>query len=226
MPDWFGDVKESVMKVWNGLKNFGMTIKRGVIGLLPDWLTDRLGMTVNGRIPASEMGLNVPGSSVGGNVSTALNNPGMGLGDIAYERSLGEVVNYAKAVNNPSRQATRTLENLYKYGNPGSDVANAHMARVMSSYGERKGIDLTATERLRQRDMNLAMDGYGMRNGGVNITTDASNNTGAVIVNNNYMDSGGSSSSVDIHTHMTPVTGVYPPSMLPTNPFFKMAGQY
>ena len=224
MPDWFGDVKESVMKVWNGLKNFGMTIKRGVIGLLPDWLTDRLGMTVNGKIPASEMGLNVPGSSVGGSVATALNNPGMALSDIAYERSLGEVVNYAKAVNNPSRQATRTLENLYKYGNPGSDVANAHMARVMSSYGERKGIDLTATERLRQRDMNLAMDGYGMRNGGVNITTDASNNTGAVIVNNNYMDSGGSSSSVDIHTHM--VQGVYPPSMLPTNPFFKMAGQY
>ena len=203
MPDWFGDVKESVMKVWNGLKNFGNSIKLGVIGLLPDWLTDRLGMTIDGRIPASEMGLNVPGSSVGGNVSTALNNPGMGLSDIAYERSLGEVINRTYGMgNNPTQEAVRTMENLLKFGNQGSNVANAHMARVMSSYGERKGIDLTATERLRQRDMNLAMDGYGMRNGGVNITTDASNNTGAVIVNNNYMDSGPSASSVDIHTHM------------------------
>lgn len=205
MPTWFDSVGDSVKKVWNGLKNFGMTIKRGVIGLLPDWLTDRLGMTVNGRIPASEMGLNVPGSSVGSNLSTALDNPGMSLSDIAHERSLGVLVNRTYGLgNNPTQEAVRTMENLLEFGNPGSKVANDHMKRVMSSYGERTGINSyeTATELLRQKDMKLAMDGYGMRTSGVNITTDASSNTGAIIINNNYTDSGISTSNVDIHTHM------------------------
>lgn len=75
--------------------------------------------------------------------------------------------------------------------------------RKVTGHSRVRGLsDETATEILRQRDMRLSMSGYGMRNGGVNITTDASNNTGAVIVNNNYMDSSPSVSSVDIHTHM------------------------
>jgi len=50
-PDWFDGVERGVMKVWNGIRDFGQSIKSAVIRLLPDWLTDRLGMTVNGQIP-------------------------------------------------------------------------------------------------------------------------------------------------------------------------------
>lgn len=50
-PAWFDDIERSVMKVWNGIKDFGQSIKHAIIRLLPDWLTDRLGMTVNGEIP-------------------------------------------------------------------------------------------------------------------------------------------------------------------------------
>lgn len=50
-PDWFDGIENSVMKVWNGIKDFGESIKHAIIRLLPDWLTDRLGMTVNGEIP-------------------------------------------------------------------------------------------------------------------------------------------------------------------------------
>ena len=49
-----------------------------------------------------------------------------------------------------------------------------------------------------------------------NITTDAS--VGAVIVNNVYVQDA-PTGAADIHT-LYNVTGAYPPSMLPSNPFF------
>ena len=219
MPDWFDGVEEAVKKVWNGLKNFGMTIKRGVIGLLPDWLTDRLGMTVNGRIPASELGLNVPGSSVGGNVSTALDNPGRTLSDIAKLGTGRALQNYSADIATfRAATATAGFSGVTAIGDATDNVGMSLINRYRDS-----GMTMAQIQKAMTPPAELRGDEL-FNPKGINITTDASNNTGAVIINNNYMDSGGSSSSVDIHTHM--VQGVYPPSMLPSNPFFKMAGQY
>ena len=226
MPDWFGDVKESVMAVWNGVKDFGQSIKNAVIGLLPSWLTDRLGMTVNGQIPGQysspanpQAGIAIPTGDKMIDAAQAAGFPG-GHHAAAYINAMNNVNNGDVAF----KRERLISDNLQL--NAAGELVPVYNRKVTGHSRIRGLSDESATELLRQRDMNLSMSGYGMRTGGVNITTDASSNTGAVIVNNNYMDSVGSSSSVDIHTHMTPVTGVYPPSMLPTNPFFKMAGQY
>ena len=225
MPDWFGDVKESVMKVWNGLKDFGQSVKHAIIGLLPSWLTDRLGMTVNGQIPGQYSSPASPQSGLavitGDKMIDAAQAAGFSGGHhaAAYINAMQNIDNGDAAF----RRERLISDNLQL--NADGELVPVYNRKVTGHSRVRGLSDETATEILRQRDMRLSMSGYGMRNGGVNITTDASNNTGAVIVNNNYMDSGPSASSVDIHTHM--VTGVYgPPSTLPTNPFFKMAGQY
>lgn len=51
MPAWFDNVELGVAKVWNGLKHFAGLVKSTLINMLPDWLTDHLGWTVDGKTP-------------------------------------------------------------------------------------------------------------------------------------------------------------------------------
>lgn len=228
MPDWFDEVEEAVSKVWNGVKDFGKAIKNAVILLLPDVFTDYMGWTTNGMIVgAGSHHANYEAYNDGSNFGVTMAAASQVS---AFQPAVKQQMDY---INSFSSEGRRNRFDLSKINdnmmlNANGDLVPVYNNKMKTTGHSRiRGLsDESATELLRQRDMRLSMSGYGMRTGGVNITTDASNNTGAVIVNNNYMDSGGSSSSVDIHTHMTPVTGVYPPSMLPTNPFFKMAGQY
>ncbi len=69
MPKWFDGVEKAVSEIWNGMKNFGTLIKNTAIRLLPDWFTDRMGWTINGKIP-SEVNTKNPHEETGGNVWT------------------------------------------------------------------------------------------------------------------------------------------------------------
>jgi hypothetical protein len=51
MPAWFDNVELGVAKVWQALKDFSGLVKSTLINMLPDWLTDHLGWTVNGKTP-------------------------------------------------------------------------------------------------------------------------------------------------------------------------------
>jgi len=51
MPAWFDKIELGVAKVWEGLKHFAGIVKSTLINMLPDWLTDQLGWTVNGKTP-------------------------------------------------------------------------------------------------------------------------------------------------------------------------------
>jgi len=50
MPDWMLSLKNSVSKVWEGIKDFGTAIKNMVIGMLPATFTDYMGWTTDGKI--------------------------------------------------------------------------------------------------------------------------------------------------------------------------------
>ena len=50
MPDWMLSLKNSVSKVWEGIKDFGTAIKNMVIGMLPASFTDYMGWTTDGKI--------------------------------------------------------------------------------------------------------------------------------------------------------------------------------
>ena len=206
MPDWFDTVEQAISKMWGVMGDVGNAVKNALIYLLPDSFTDWAGWTVNGKIPSENT---MPGrhspevSEVTGDLMTdtaiALNYPG---------RHHAEA--YMKAMSSDSAGRAARFE-LSQINDAGYLLADGTMATEFNNqmkttgHSRTRGLsDEAANEILRQRDMRLAMASYGERRGMDRlhpIHVDSSSNTGAVIVNNNYMD-GGSQSSVDIHTHI------------------------
>ena len=204
MPDWFDEVEEAVSKVWNGVKDFGKAIKNAVILLLPDVFTDFMGWTNNGMIiGAGANHSNYEAYNDGSNFGVTMAAASQVS---AFQPAVKQQMDY---INSFSSEGRRNRFDLSKINdnmmlNADGDLVPVYNNKMKTTGHSRiRGLsDESATELLRQRDMRLSMSGYGMRTGGVNITTDASSNTGAVIINNNYTDSGASTSKVDIHTHM------------------------
>ena len=204
MPDWFDEVEEAVSKVWNGVKDFGKAIKNAVILLLPDVFTDFMGWTNNGMIiGAGANHSNYEAYNDGSNFGVTMAAASQVS---AFQPAVKQQMDYINSFSSEGRKNRFDLSKINDNMmlNADGDLVPVYNNKMKTTGHSRiRGLsDESATELLRQRDMRLSMSGYGMRTGGVNITTDASSNTGAVIVNNNYMESGVSTSNVDIHTHM------------------------
>ncbi len=82
MPPAMTAIGKAIAKVWDGVKAFGSMIKSAIISMLPSWLTDKLGMTVQGKDPANVLNLN-PNEETGGN---RMVYPGKLIG--AYDRTI------------------------------------------------------------------------------------------------------------------------------------------
>ena len=204
MPTWFDEVEEAVSKVWNGVKDFGKAIKNAVILLLPDVFTDFMGWTNNGMIiGAGANHSNYEAYNDGSNFGVTMAAASQVS---AFQPAVKQQMDYINSFSSEGRKNRFDLSKINDNMmlNADGDLVPVYNNKMKTTGHSRiRGLsDESATELLRQRDMRLSMSGYGMRTGGVNITTDASSNTGAVIVNNNYMESGVSTSNVDIHTHM------------------------
>ena len=234
MPAWFDTVEDTVAAVWNGLKNFGSIIKQAVIKILPDWFTDAMGWTVNGKIPESpSLAAATEGPTRGyGKAEALMAGATTWMGDsnaAVLERTalVGKVRgDYGLGATNAGRIAGNMISTVDANGN---SMNNGAMTNYDAN-GDWMGTPgsparLLYIARKKREMMPDAMEGYGNRTtrGDMTVNTDASSNVGAVVINNNYIQ-GSLSGGTDIHTHM--VKGVYPPSMMPSNPFFKMAGQY
>lgn len=198
-PDWFDDIERSVMKVWNGIRNFGQSIKHAVIRLLPDWLTDKLGMTVNGQIPGefrTHEGRHPPAPSP------------LVAQVAAMDESYIGVASQAQADH---------MENLNRFANTG--LLGGEIQKILADEAETKRLDDLGPLRrggigaIRQR-LALAAKEQSMANylEGKQRTekpfvnhnhTDLSNGKGAVtVIQHLYSDGTPTKATMTIHDHM------------------------
>ena len=155
MPAWFDNVELGVAKVWEGLKGFAGLVKSTLIRLLPDWLTDHLGWTVDGKVPDNYYR---PTSSVGGNVKKALENPGISVAEMAektgYEKvqkelGAGYMVTMDKLLVN--------MDNLYKYGMPGSKKWKEMLPHIWAEQRAAMGINTLGVQDLTHKNKTEEM---------------------------------------------------------------------
>jgi hypothetical protein len=156
MPDWMISVKDSIGKVWQGLKDFGGLVKDTLIGMLPDWLTDHLGWTVDGKVPSKQYYR--PTSSVGGNVKKALENQGISVAEMAEETgyqktrtdlNLGVMVLMNKVLDSQER--------LWKYGMPGSDKWIEMLPHIWAEQRAAMGINTLGVQDLTHKNKTEEM---------------------------------------------------------------------
>ena len=198
-PDWFDGIERGVMKVWNGIRDFGQSIKHAVIRLLPDWLTDRLGMTVNGQIPGefrTHEGRHPPAPSPLAAQVAAMDESYIGVG---------------------SETMSNHMENLERFADSG--LNGFQINKILADEAETKRLDDLGPLRrggigaIRQR-LALAAKEQSMANylEGKQRTekpfvnhnhTDLSNGKGAVtVIQHLYSDGTPTKATMTIHDHM------------------------
>ena len=219
MPTWFDEVEEAVSKVWNGVKDFGKAIKNAVILLLPDVFTDFMGWTTNGMI--------VGAGSHHANYEKYNDGTNHGLTMAAasqvdgFAAAVAEQAAYVASFDSEGRQGRFDLSKINDAAYTLADGTSAEeFNNKMKSTGHsRMGIntqDLGDNMAMGPNRRYARGDRITVKQPDTNINTDAS--VGAVIVNNVYVQDA-PTGAADIHT-LYNVTGAYPPSMLPSNPFF------
>jgi len=207
-PDWFVGVTDAVGKVWTAIKDFAGMIKNTVIGLLPDWLTDKLGMTVDGVLPGSN------GSIGENNVTIMSKAKAMELhrqqimnptadGPMMFN---GMPIHYFKKTSKQMALEADLKKNKSVYSGM-NHKDSLRMLGLQKAIDEKPAIvPATDSEAIIQKmvtsDSYLA-DGYaaasGANQGTVNVNTDNSQNTGAVVVQHIYTTGMGSGGEVQIH---------------------------
>ena len=198
-PDWFDGIENSVMKVWNGIRDFGQSIKHAVIRLLPDWLTDRLGMTVNGQIPGefrTHEGRHPPAPSPLAAQVAAMDESYIGVG---------------------SETMSNHLENLNRFADSG--LLGGEINKILADEAETKRLDdlgplrrggigaIRARLALAAKEQNMANYLEGKQRTEkpfVNHNhTDLSNGKGAVtVIQHLYSDGTPTKATMTIHDHM------------------------
>ena len=219
MPTWFDEVEEAVSKVWNGVKDFGKAIKNAVILLLPDVFTDYMGWTTNGMIVgAGSHHANYEKYNDGTNHGLTMAAAAQVEG---FAAAVAEQAKYNASFDSEGRKGRFDLSKindnmmLNKHG----ELIPVYNDPMKSTGHSRMGIntqDLGDNMAMGPNRRYARGDRITVKQPDTNITTDAS--VGAVIVNNVYVQDA-PTGAADIHT-LYNVTGAYPPSMLPSNPFF------
>lgn len=180
-PDWFVGVVDSVSAVWNTLKDFGTNIKHAVIKLLPNWLTDRLGLTVNGRLPGEVNTIN-PNEATGGNTAS------YGTDLASYSTS---TATFRAATANAGFSGVTAIGDATD--NVGMSLINRFRDSGMTM-GQIQNA-LTPSAEMRGREL------YDPKP--IQVNTDNSSNTGAIVINNIYSDASpiGHTGLINIHDH-------------------------
>ena len=184
-PDWFVVIVDSVSKVWDTLKDFGKTIKNAVIGMLPDWLTDRLGLTVNGKLPGEVNTIN-PNEATGGN-------------DMTYGRDIASYSTSTAAFR--AATANAGFSGVTAIGDTAEDNVGMSLINRFANSGMTMGQIMNAMTPSAEMRGSALYNPEGIKP--VVVNTDNSSNTGAVIINNIYSDAVpmGHQGLVNIHDH-------------------------
>jgi len=213
MPPAMTAIGKAIGKVWQGVKDFGSMIKSAIISMLPSWLTDKLGMTVQGKDPADVMNLN-PFEETGAN---RMVYPGKLIG--TYDRTIesystsGSSFRSARKNRNFSGNTAFDVDQMAlinEYADSGMTMAAIQAdiaAKAAAKEAEaKKALFVTGKyDMLAEGSPNGRGKGFGspiiVKQPDTNINTDQS--VGAVIVNNVYV-SDAPTGAADIHTLYSP----------------------
>jgi len=166
MPAWFDNVELGVAKVWSALKGFAGLIKNTLIRMLPDWLTDHLGWTVNGKIPSEfrELpGRHPPFTNWKAMVEQQIAEKGdehIGIGSETMDDHLSVLARFADSGLNLT-EINKILENEKKWGKPGSAKwsritgINLGMATANQTPHTMSIAEIEKNERIRQQKLEL-----------------------------------------------------------------------
>ena len=208
MPTWFDAVEEAISKVWNGLKNFGSMIKSAIISMLPSWLTDKLGMTVQGKDPAKVHIIN-PNEATGGN---RMVYPGKLIG--TYDRTIESYSTSGSSFR--SARKSRNFSGNTAFDVDGMSLINEYadsgmtMGQIQADIAKKKEAAKKAIFALSPGKYDMMANGSSSGRGGsfgspiivkqpdTNINSD--NSVGAIVINNVYMTDQ-PAQAADIHTY-------------------------
>lgn len=213
MPAWFDKVELGVAKVWEGLKHFAGLVKSTLINMLPDWLTDQLGWTVDGKIPGtmseSGTGRNLSKSQLHELYNKQIMNPtadgpmmfnGMPHHIFKEQKSAGALAIEADLKKNRSRYSHMNAKSVITM----LAAAEAAAKQKVTGTGDAKVFSAIG------QDENTMSDYLSGKKGGAaasqfhsHTNTDASVSKGAVtVIQHLYADGSPTKATMTIHDHM------------------------
>ena len=223
-PAWFDGIELGVAKVWQGLKDFAGLVKSALINMLPDWLTDQLGWTVDGKIPGtmseSGTGRNLSKSELHELYNKQIMNPtadgpmmfnGMTQHIFKEQKSAGALAIEADLKKNRSRYSHMNAQSVITM------LAAAEKANLPQNTFTASGLVLGKNANAEQKAVFAAMskekkhmsDYLSGNKGGAggdfhsHTNTDASTNKGAVtVIQHLYADGSPTKATMTIHDHM------------------------
>ena len=214
-PAWFDGIERGVAKVWQGLKDFGGLIKSTLINMLPNWLTDQLGWTVDGKIPGtmseSGTGRDLSKSQLHELYNKQIMNPtadgpmmfnGMSHHIFKKQQSTGAMAIEADLKKNRSRYSHMNAQSVISM----LAAAEAAAKQKVTGTGDKVAKVFSAIG----QDENTMSDYLNGKKGGAvgsqfhsHTNTDASVSKGAVtVIQHLYSDGSPTKATMTIHDHM------------------------
>ena len=230
-PAWFDGIELGVSRVWQGLKDFAGLIKSALINMLPDWLTDQLGWTVDGKIPNTTIKGNLNAGLRGeARADSYMGGEKTWMGDsiaavLERANSNGQISkvkgDYALGATNAGQIDGNLVGKMTNFdadgipmGLPGSDQRKRYMniknKNALMANGSGNGRESRQTIMDKLADKKFTMDNYLSGNKGgaggefhSHTNTDASTNKGAVtVIQHLYADGSPTKATMTIHDHM------------------------